>query len=463
MTPQILNSYAQCYDFIFSSLELDFLSIREFESRCPDGPILEVGAGSGKLLNLGLDRELILVEDDPDMLTILRERLELNPSKGKYIEGNALRLPVPDESVAGVVYAINTLSEMSPILFALNEAHRVLKQDGFIYFVVENPSAVDKRTYRLKKKRDNNGKIYSYSLSMVPIPRLGKRAFQTKFEIHDENREHTFLVSHTLPTVHEWKSMLELVGFNGLSVFGSYMLDEFKEDDSHQILIFAQKRASAPANKTLPPAVEEYFDGLAPIYDQVVQKVEYKVPEWLYSFSSEFEGMHLRYLDLGCGNGIIGRTLQSYGLKGSYYGIDISKKMVQECRRYSGYNGVVTANLEEDVPLQEESYFHVVTVFGLTEFVGDIDKLLRRVRGLLAVGGECWISFEKTLQQTTPSGEIDPRINMRKYHYSREEIEKLVDSAGLRVIQMDERFSYFSSTYGANFFNFFVRLRRESF
>ena len=91
-----------------------------------DDPVVDLGAGTGKLTAALVDRgrEVVAVDPSPEMLRVLRERLPDVPAH----EGTGERLPLPDAS-AGVVLVAQAWHWMDPER-AIPEVARVLRPGG---------------------------------------------------------------------------------------------------------------------------------------------------------------------------------------------------------------------------------------------------------------------------------------------------------------------------------------------
>ncbi|ANF31164.1 SAM-dependent methyltransferase [Leifsonia xyli] len=91
-----------------------------------DDPVVDLGAGTGKLTAALIDRgrEVVAVDPSPEMLRVLRERL---PDVAAH-EGTGERLPLPDAS-AGVVLVAQAWHWMDAER-AIPEVARVLRPGG---------------------------------------------------------------------------------------------------------------------------------------------------------------------------------------------------------------------------------------------------------------------------------------------------------------------------------------------
>lgn len=117
------------------------------------GTVVEIGSGTG--LNLeyypnGID-QLILVEPDANMRTILSQKLAFKSSvSAKIIECAAESIPLPNESVDAVVSTL-VLCSVNNQSQVLSEINRILRPKGKLIFIEH--VAADKNLSRYKWQR----------------------------------------------------------------------------------------------------------------------------------------------------------------------------------------------------------------------------------------------------------------------------------------------------------------------
>ena len=108
---------------------------------------LEVGSGRGSLSSYFADDgvECTLLDTSQAILDIAANIYHNNGHKAKFIAGNALDLPFPDNSF-DVVTSIGLLEHFEDVITPLREQLRVLKPGGtcFAYIVPERPENVQK-------------------------------------------------------------------------------------------------------------------------------------------------------------------------------------------------------------------------------------------------------------------------------------------------------------------------------
>jgi|GEM_PF-7083849 len=175
-----MKTYAEYYEDAYGSTQIDYEQIKRFIDSCPEGDIVEIGAGSGRLVPLYTEgRNYLFVEPSSDMLQILNKKI-LNKRNLKVIDSFAEKLPLSSESVAGVIFAFASLGEMRPILFALYECVRVLKPGGKIYILQNNPETFQTAAVGLNRAIKNKSEA-SVSAETIRAPEKGPYSFDVHF------------------------------------------------------------------------------------------------------------------------------------------------------------------------------------------------------------------------------------------------------------------------------------------
>jgi SAM-dependent methyltransferase len=95
----------------------------------PDGPVLEVGCGEGRVMRDLRSRGYDAIGLDASQ-TMIRHAHEADPD-GRYVVGDACRLPFPDQAFELVV-AFNSLMDIDDLDGAVAEAARVLRPGGHL-------------------------------------------------------------------------------------------------------------------------------------------------------------------------------------------------------------------------------------------------------------------------------------------------------------------------------------------
>ena len=187
-----------------------------------------------------------------------------------------------------------------------------------------------------------------------------------------------------------------------------------------------------------------YFDSRAHEYDSMLEQVRYRIPEWVVARAAELSSA-ARVLDLGCGNGILGRLLRQTHPQMVVDGVDLSPAMVEAARASGNYREVHQQDIALGLPqavLDKGSEYDLVLAFGVLEFIENPVPLLRQVHAALRPGGVMWASFEKTEDNSDASGEVRPQLGFRMYHHTQEAVREFLAQADLESTRVESLEAY---------------------
>ena len=151
---------------------------------------------------------------------------------------------------------------------------------------------------------------------------------------------------------------------------------------------------------------------------------------------------NMNFLDIGCGTGWgIGQAARLIDFKGSFYGIDLSQKMIEKAQEnfkdYANFH-FIKAN-SESIPL-DDNFFDIVICTNSFHHYVHPDKAMKEIFRLLKHGGRIYI--------LDPAADfwiikvVDKIIKLfEPGHvkiYSSEEFKKLMSEAGLIYIGNEE-------------------------
>ena len=448
----MINNYAELYDYLYRDLDGDLESIKAFLNSLDGKRVIEVGAATGRLLPVYSDFNVTLVEPDKSMLEILRRRAE-GDMTNTVVQANSVKLPFENDVVDGILYPFMVLSEATPIYFSLREAIRVLKKNGKIYIWEANPDNIVALSNSVKKIKLPDGETSTFDSKTINIPSFGEYEFETYFRFRGDLIDTCYSVRQVIPP----KSFYE-------KIFKSLSLKIIKFEDTcfsrnPDKLIFTLQVAEQ-AREVPVTAVEELYDNLAESYSEKLIKSNYIAGSWITKNLGDYIGTKPNVLDLGCGDGEVGKILSNMGVTPSQlYGFDISEKMVDKAESLSLYTGIGVYDLNDGIPILKQCSFDLITVFGTSEFLFSINSFIEEARGLLAVGGEIVISFgyERELKKTQPKN-IGGEVFI--YNYNKDEIINIFDKVGLSIVSFDEVIGYKSFSSNEDMPYAIIRARR---
>jgi SAM-dependent methyltransferase len=137
---------AELYDFEYRERDEDIEWYREFAADEP-GPILELGAGSGRITMplAGDGHEVIALDRMPAMLARLRHKLTIDADLAKQVrvmEADMTDIPLRPSSVGTVISPFNALMHLyrwDQLLACFRQVRRVLRPGGAFAFDVQLP------------------------------------------------------------------------------------------------------------------------------------------------------------------------------------------------------------------------------------------------------------------------------------------------------------------------------------
>lgn len=440
------STYAGAYSLIDKDFINDFNMLKKFSTPIK-GSIVAVGAGTGRLINAKLKNDLLFVENDKEMLKILKDRVCRYKSayKNKIIFADAFNMPFKENSVEGVLLDNSVIAEMILFEFAIAESFRILNSGGKILISTMNPITWPKLRYNELKKAKDNGVNYSYYIKSYPTPHVGKYFFETRLETYCQEMQRTYIIPQILMPIEKLITFVKRIGFQIDHIYGDFDLKDFDKSSSLMGTIIATKPKRSPVKVTFPELQSKY-DEYADQYNSIAKKGKYTVPNWVAKQTTELKGKYLTVLDLACANGLISQTVHNAGIDGQFYGIDFSSQMLNEARKKKLFRGLLQADLSKGLPLLAEQQFDLILACGFLEFIPNPAKLLKQVSKSLKPYGTVILTFEKLTSESLDVGKLDPSSNMTKYPLSKNNLLDLLKSSGLEIIKLVERVGYTSPT-----------------
>ena len=83
-------------------------------------------------------------------------------------------------------------------------------------------------------------------------------------------------------------------------------------------------------------------------------------------------------LDVGCGTGLVGRALRARGYGGRLAGLDLSRESLDLARQAEAYDALEQADLQQPLPVADDSYDAVVCV-GVMTYLPDVEAMWREL------------------------------------------------------------------------------------
>lgn len=448
-------SYPEFYLKTFSNIIDDAPSIQNFVAQCPDGPILEIGGGSGRTLGFFTSKTHVLLESDPEMLAVLEEKAKAYPN-ARVVQGRCPVISTPSETFGGVFAAFGTIGEINPICVTLQEIERVLVPGGYALLSALNPDQYTSPSTGIYRTASMGLKDFSLVFNTLPVTSLGTGEYQTQIWLRQPGLDQHFTIRQYFPNLEQWIHMIEQAGL-------SLEMDRSKLAES-VVFSFLLKKPLSKSNIN-KKTVATVYDSIAPKYDQFISNAEYGLRDWITSYMDRLIGINPRFIDLACGNGYIGKLLTEKRIQCSeLLGYDISPSMVSECTLSNLYTRACQFDLSFGLPGVAGLTTDVVTAFGLMEFLADPTPIIGDIRRILVLGGELFCSFEAV---PLDSAEDQVEIYFRgqtlvRYRRSEKSVENYLRDAGFSKISIERRQGYRSPTTGESVAYLFVHALRET-
>jgi predicted TPR repeat methyltransferase len=104
------------------------------------------------------------------------------------------------------------------------------------------------------------------------------------------------------------------------------------------------------------PGLKDYYEGWAPSYDVDLADQQWVAPQvaanLVHLLVSAYGSQETTILDAGCGTGLVGRTLATYG-KHVLDGVDLAENMAAEAERTGAYRHVY-GGVDLGVPVRDD-------------------------------------------------------------------------------------------------------------
>jgi SAM-dependent methyltransferase len=247
--------FAELYDLEHAELDADIELYRNFALRC-DGPVLELGCGSGRvgiaLARDGLD--VVGVDNSVAMLALARARATGAPLRGRIrFEQTDVRSLSMAGQFALAIYPLNGflhLLSMEDQQRALRNIGRALMPGGLLILDLPNPHVVfvpgmdDQLVVRRRFWSPEGQPVTSLTCSRTHLADQTQHLtlFYDRVDGQGLVRRTTVEMDLRFVYRYEMACLLEQAGFTVDDVYGSYDMDPY-ESDSESMVFVAYKRA----------------------------------------------------------------------------------------------------------------------------------------------------------------------------------------------------------------------------
>jgi SAM-dependent methyltransferase len=247
------DRFARLYDLEHQDLEDDLLLYQNLAARC-DGPVLELGCGSGRvgvpLAEAGV--QVTGIDTSKEMLALASRRAaERGVTERIRFERADVRAITFDSAYALVLYPLNGflhLLSAADQLCALRNAYRSLLPGGLLVIDVGNPHAVfvPEHDGQLLVRRQflvqEDVQGTSYAVTETDLSAQCQAVTLVYDELMPDGAVRRTTVETTLRFVYrfEMAQLLERAGFIVDAVYGNYDLDPYETES--EVMLFVAYR-----------------------------------------------------------------------------------------------------------------------------------------------------------------------------------------------------------------------------
>ena len=185
-----------------------------------------------------------------------------------------------------------------------------------------------------------------------------------------------------------------------------------------------------------PPAgyVANLFDRYAEDFSAHLSKLDYRAPEILVKAALEcLSPPWPRVLDLGCGTGLAGQSLQGHAMRVD--GVDLSLGMVKRAQESGHYQRVWQADIHDAMEQahRTEDQYNLIVSADVFIYVGALQRAFQLATSVLRAGGGLAFSLEEWAEG--PEGYV-LRPSLR-YAHSLAYIQRLALDHGFQILRAD--------------------------
>jgi len=183
------------------------------------------------------------------------------------------------------------------------------------------------------------------------------------------------------------------------------------------------------------------FDKYSEQWEYLTHVSEYQklVMNWIANRTKQLTAdntkSNLQILDLATGIGLVGKTIKralGNTITTNMVGLDLSEGMIKKAKELEIYNKLFTHDLDKPITsLESGSQFDLITCFGVTEMLKDVDGvLLNEIQRLLKKDGQCWLSFQYNNGTNTAA-------HQGMKNFTKDEIESILQKHNLKIEKLE--------------------------
>jgi len=135
-----------------------------------------------------------------------------------------------------------------------------------------------------------------------------------------------------------------------------------------------------------PQEVAGRYDEWATAYDDDLAAWSYQAPARVAGTVVSHRPEAGSVLDVGCGTGLVARALRASGVRAKVWGLDISRASLEVAHRSGAYDAVGHADLQQRLPVADDSADVLVCV-GVMTYLPQVEDVWREFVRVTRPGG----------------------------------------------------------------------------
>lgn len=386
-----------------------------------------------------------ILEDRPDDPDVCHFYGMLLFQTGKYEAGmESVRRAL--ELVPNYAGALNNLANMKMKYYQLDEAEALYQRSAELDEQAVEPRLNLGVIARAKQEYPIAEQMYKSVLSLDPDHLVARVSLSNLYTRLKEFAQALDILKHCLELplasrdeiniLEKMGRLCQLLGKQEESVaIYSHWTKKYPDDTGAVYMLAAATGENIP-EKADGKYVKDLFDRFAGTFDEVLDNLEYKGPEFVQEIVEKYYPEStgaLTIVDAGCGTGLCGHFLKPRASR--LVGVDISKGMLERARFREEYHELIEAEITGYFTRTNEVFDLIVSADTLCYF-GDLKDFL--VAAASSMHEQSRLVF--TVEQLGDSGEEGYKLQQHgRYCHRRDYLLEALDSAQLRLETIEER------------------------
>ena len=179
--------------------------------------------------------------------------------------------------------------------------------------------------------------------------------------------------------------------------------------------------------------IRDHFASFAPGFDEVLTKLNYRVPGLLAALLARFPaGRPLDIADAGCGTGLCAPALRPLARR--LVGVDLSPEMLDRARARGLYDALVEAELTAFLS-QNAAAFDLINVADTFVYFGDLATPLAAAAGALRPAGRIAFNLERDVGDHASGYRLN---QYGRYVHGEDHVRDRLAAAGFTILSLEK-------------------------